>query len=521
MLRFLVFLFTLTSAFAGESAFRVAVTPDALRFAWAGPRAGEVAIRELPLHTGADLAGESRVVWKGEAQSGVARIARLDGARDRLYARYELCDAAGLALGAGQCVTDFSALPVRGNSLGSRASKKGISCQVDVGDCVALGIGQANQNIDISSLLDWQNVEPKMSFEFEGRKVGLRAGTVAGLDAALRALHGAGIRTTGILLNYVHPSFAKTSPLVHPLTSAAESPGLVSAFNTSTAEGLFFYRALLHWLVERYTREDAAFGQLAGLIIGNEVQSHWSWYHLGAAEPAVVVREYSTALRVADLATRSVHADFPLYISLDHHWALPAAEDSRRGFRGVQLIEDIAAQARRDGDFPWNVAFHPYPENLGNPRFWNDKSAPLRFDAPRITFHNLEVLPAFMAQPQFLYAGKPRRIALTEQGFHCPSGPEGEEAQAAAYALAWKKVQALAGIEAFFYHRHMDHPAEGGLHLGLREHDGSPNKNGLGRARKIWEVVRQAGTETEDAAFAFALPVVGLHDWRSVVSEKF
>ena len=512
---------TCALAQAADPGLKVGVAEQTLRLRWALPKSGRVEIREQPLHTAADLARETRTLAVTDAAAGAAEVPRFDGARDRLYAKFFLADAAThQPLGDAQCVTDFSALPRRTQSLGDNKSKKGLSCAVDLADCAALGIGQVNLNISLNALLDWKSAEPGMSFEFEGRKVGLRAGQVAALDASLLARKKAGLRTTGIFLNYVGAEKNSGSPLVHPLTAASESAGVVAAFNTATADGLFYYRAILHWLADRYTREDAAYGTLAGLIIGNEVQSHWSWYHLGAVEPGILLREYGTALRVADLATRSVHADFPLYVSLDHHWALPAAEDVRRGFGGLEVLEGLNARAHREGDFPWNVAFHPYPENLGDPRFWQDKTAPLRFDADRVTFHNLEVLPAYLSQPRFLYAGRARRIALTEQGFHCPSGADGETQQAAAYALAWKKVQALPGIECFFYHRHVDHPDEGGLHCGLREHDGSANQSGLGRARKIWDTVRAAGTPEEDAACAFALPVVGRKDWSDITAAR-
>jgi hypothetical protein len=501
---------------AGDPPLHVAVTPESLRFTWPA-RAGTLELRELPLHTSA-AEGEGRVLWSGVGAEAV--VPRFDGARDRLFAKFEL-RAERQPLGPPQHVTDFSALPRRTHSLGSLASKKGITCLLDVDDGKALGFAQSNQNINIGGLVDWQSAEPKLSFEFEGRKVGLRPAAVAQLDRELLALHAAGMRVTGILLNYVQTTTPRTSPLVHPLTDPLTITAGPAAFNTATAEGVFFYRAILHWLVERYTREDAQFGQLAGLVIGNEVQSHWSWYYLGPVEPEVLLREYTAALRIADLATRSVHADFPIYVSLEHHWTMPASEDRTHGFTGVEVLEGVNERAKREGDFPWHLAFHPYPESLGQPRFWNDRSAPLRFDAPRLTFHNLEVLPAFLHQSRFLFEGRPRRIALTEQGFHCPPGPEGELAQAAAFALAWKKVQALPDIESFLYHRHVDHPHEGGLKCGLREHDGSPNILGIGRARKIWDVVQKAGTPEEDAAFAFALPIIGRKDWSDIVATKF
>ncbi len=495
---------------------RIAVTPDSLSFAWPA-RAGVVELREMPLHTSAADA-EAKTVWSGSGAS--ATVPRWDGARDRLFAKFEL-RADGHALGAPQHVTDFSALPRRTGSLGSQANKKGLTCLLDVTDGRALGLGQASQNINIGGLVDWQSPKPKLSFDFEGRRVGLHPGAAAQLDRDLRALHGAQMRVTGILLNYVQVSTPRTSPLVHPLTDPKTITAGPAAFNTATAEGNFFYRAIIHWLVERYTRGDAEFGHLAGLVIGNEVQSHWSWYYMGPVEPEVLLREYTAALRIADLATRRVHADFPIYVSLEHHWTLPAAADRTHGFTAVEVLEGVNERAKRAGDFPWHLAFHPYPENLGRPSFWADKSAPLRFDAPRLTFQNLEVLPAFLRQPRFLYEGQVRRIALTEQGFHCPDGPNGETAQAAAFALAWKKVQAIPEIESFLYHRHVDHPNEGGLKLGVREHDGSPSVNGIGRTRLIWATMQKAGTPEEDQAFAFALPVIGRSDWNNIVATKF
>ncbi len=498
---------------------RVAVQPEKLHFSWA-ELSGTVVLREEPLHTDAKPS-EAQELWRGEAKSGGVDLPRFDGKRDRLFAKFTVLDAtSGRLWTEPKHVTDFTALPRRTTSLGSVANKKGVTCVIGEDDVVALGAGQVQENIDIGGLLDWQSAEPKMSFEFEGRKVGLRAGAVARLDASLTKKAQCGFRTTGILLNYVAKTAPRTSPLVHPLTNPAQVPAGPAAFNTATAEGHFLYRAIVHWLADRYTEDGAPHGRLAGLVIGNEVQSHWSWYHLGEVESSVLIREYSAALRAADLATRTVHADFPLFISLEHHWTMPASDNPLQGITGVEVIDGFATTARAGGDFPWNLAHHPYPENLGNPAFWNDRSAPLRLDAPRLTFHNLEVLPAFLKQPRLLFEGHVRRITLTEQGFHCPSGPQGETLQAAAFALAWKKVQALPEIEAFLYHRHVDHPHEFGLRCGLREHDGSANVVGVGRARKIWEVMQKAGTPEEDAAFAFALPVIGRKDWSDVVATK-
>jgi hypothetical protein len=514
---------------AASNQLSVAVTPDEIQFRWAAEISGTVSITILPLATNqittdvAEPPSSGRgLVWRGQASERCASISRFEGASDRLFAKYQLSSAdAKETIGFPQHVTDFSALPRRKNALSAGVSKKGITCLLDEADGVALGCAQVNENIDIGGLLDLESAAPKAHFIYEGKTIGLRPTSVALLDKHLKAAYENGQRVTGILLNNVRANTPALSPLVHPLTDPSRVPIGPSAFNTATEEGVLVYRAIIHWLVERYTREDAAFGILSGLVIGNEMQSHWSWYHLGNVDQRIVIREYSAALRIADLATRSMHEHFSIYVSLEHHWMMSASEDPTKGFSGLEAISGIQRISTEGGNFPWMLAFHPYPQNLFKSEFWNDRSAPLRFDAPRITFHNLEVLPAFLGQPEFLFEGKVRKIALTEQGFHCDAVENGEVQQAAAFALAWKKIQAIPAVESFLYHRHVDHPGEGGLLLGLRAHDGSSNVNGIGKKRAIWSVFQSAGTEKEDTAFAFALPIVGRTDWSNLISSKF
>jgi hypothetical protein len=516
----LALLILATSSFGQMvSALKVGATVDRIRFNWAA-QSSPIEICELPLHTGADLTRDARVVWAGDGSAGSSEIPRFDGKRDRLFARYQLVGANHGAIGAPQFVTDFAALPAREQSLQRPKGKKGLACIVEDEDMVALGIAWAAQNIDIGSLVDWANPKPELSFEFEGRRVGLRAGAVARLDESLKSKTERGVAVVGILLNYVKRHAPKDSPMVHPRTDPSTVPMGPAAFNTATEEGVFFYLAITHWIVERYTDPAAPHGRLTGLVIGNELQSHWQWYHLGKAPEDYVLDEYFAAVRAADLCARGVHQDFRVYLSLDHHWMLRGhSNDALREMAGVAILRGINDRAKRTGDFPWNLAFHPYPENLFEPWFWKDSIAPHRLDAPRVTFRNLEVLAAFFRQPEFLWNGQPRHIALTEQGFHCRKGKESEALQAAAYACAWKRINAIPEIESFIYHRHVDYPGEGGLNLGLRECEGG-NPNMMGRKRAIWDVFQKAGTKDEEAAFAFALPIVGRTDWSNVVQEN-
>ena len=103
-------------------------------------------------------------------------------------------------------------------------------------------------------------------------------------------------------------------------------------------------------------------------------------------------------------------------------------------------------------------------------------------------------------------------MILSEQGFHTLLTPEGESLQAAAYAYAWEKCRRLPLVDAFIYHRHVDHAHEGGLRLGLWRN--APNSVATPHSKKqIWELFRVAGTPEWDAAATPLLPVTGLKSW--------
>jgi hypothetical protein len=125
------------------------------------------------------------------------------------------------------------------------------------------------------------------------------------------------------------------------------------------------------------------------------------------------------------------------------------------------------------------------------------------------------VLLEFLQRPELKFGDESRRVILSEQGFHTPDGADGEQLQAAAYCYAWKKVQSLKGIDAFILHRHVDHAHEGGLRLGLwtrrMESVAEPERKKL-----IHEIFRAAGTDGEERAFLFALPIIGVKDWHEL-----
>jgi hypothetical protein len=390
------------------------------------------------------------------------------------------------------------------------ASKKGLQVEL-VDDALALGVKHAALNFNLAALVDPSGDTNNPSYEFQGRAYHFRKGYLERMDSQIKTLSDHGMLVYLIVLVYQSGDAAVNRVMLHP-DYDERAPNRLGAFNTSTEEGRAWFGASMEFVAQRWSRVDRKFGAVAGYIIGNEVNSHWFWSNMGATTMERFADDYLRTVRLAHDSVRKHSPNAPVYISLEHHWNIryPGGNE-RQAFAGRPFVDHFARQARAAGDFGWHMAFHPYPENLFEPRFWNDKTATTNADTPRITFKNLEVLTTYMQRDELLHNGQPRRIILSEQGFHTPNTPEGETIQAAAYCYAYKKVEAMDGIDAFILHRHVDNDHEGGLMLGLRR-----NKPVNGEAmppKKIYECFRLADTPDWEPAFEFALPIVGLKAW--------
>ncbi len=391
------------------------------------------------------------------------------------------------------------------------ASKKGLQVE-NVEDALALGVKHGALNFNLCGLVAPQGGTNNPVWASDGREHYFERGYLEGMDQQIKTLSDRGVAVTLVVLTYRSSDPEVNRIMIHPdcLTNA---PNNLGNFNTVTEEGRRWLAATLEFCAERWSRPDQKYGRVAGYIMGNEVNSHWWWANMGCVRMEEFADDYLRTVRLAHTAIRKQSGWARVYLSLEHHWNIRyEAGDEQQSFPARPFLEYFARQARGGGDFDWHLAFHPYPENLFEPRFWNDQTATTNvLTTPRITFKNIELLPEYVRRPELLYQGQPRRIILSEQGFHTPKGEDGEIQQAAAYCLAYKKIERLDGIDSFILHRHVDHAHEGGLLLGLRGNqpkDGEPQPK-----KKIYDCFRAADTPEWEKAFEFALPVIGLRNW--------
>ena len=393
----------------------------------------------------------------------------------------------------------------------SSSNPKGLQVQM-IPDALELGIHHAGLNLGLHALLAPNRVTKpgQLTAVADGFTFAINEKYVEAMDRQIKPLSDHGINVTLILITYRSPDEHIRELTIHP--KADPIKGTTMAANTITPEGRACYKALTSFVAQRWSGVDGSHGRAWGWVISNEVNSHHEWHQMGPASVEEVALQYEDQARLAweSLRRHSKHAR--LYLSLEHHWTAKNHPDPLLSCPGRTLLELFAKRAREHGDFDWNLAFHPYPTNLRDPRTWLDN---VTFDdaTPKVTFKNLEVLTKKLATPEFLYAGKSRRLSLTEQGFNFTKRPDALAEQAAAYAYAWEKITHLNGaIDSFLYHRHVDHAKEGGLLLGLWS-----NKEGTiseaNEKRPIWFALKAAGTPEWKSVAVPYLKTCGLKSW--------
>lgn len=380
------------------------------------------------------------------------------------------------------------------------------------GELDALGIGAITVNVMIHSLVSLSPAEDTVPFQWQGRTYHARTKALESFDATFREAAKHGVMVSAILLvaNPAKDSSPVVKILGHP---GATREGTFAMPNVTSEEGISLYGAILDLMAARWSRPDGKYGRVHHWIMHNEVDAGWVWTNAGAKPDIVFMDLYQRSMRLMDLIARQYDPNSHAFITLTHHWA---NKGHAQWYGSKRMIDLLAANTAAEGDFPWALAYHPYPQDLFNPRAWEDGQASFSFDSDKITPKNLEVLDAYMKQPQLLYQGKVRPVHLSENGFNSKDYSEKELAdQAAGMAMAWKKMEKLSSIESWQYHNWIDNRHEGGLKIGLRKFPDEPG-DPLGK-KPIWHLYKAFGTAEEDAAAKPYLKVIGIRDWSEVI----
>ncbi|MFI7052221.1 DUF5722 domain-containing protein [Streptosporangium canum] len=458
------------------------------------------------------------VVEPGADGAFSAEVPRMDGAQDRLHDKF-LAVADGEVLGDVHYADDLRFPSANDAPYPQVPGKKGLQVQM-TDDAEEIGVEHAGINLALDSVMMAGPGAAGNTIEHvsQGRTYYFDKGAVAGLDAQVKPLSDNGVLVNLIAIVYDNKAANSAAPkLIHP--EAERGKGTVYAFDVKTAEGEGYFTAAMEFFAQRYSRADAKYGRAWGWIVGNEIDAQQYWYNMGPQDRDVFLEQYTRAMRLTWQAVRKSDANARVYTSLTHFWTGAVGDDPKYTYKGRDVVEGLNALTKAQGDFDWNIAHHPYPENLFNPAFWNDKTATDSFDTLRITFKNIELLPRYLAQQHLLHDGRPRRVILSEQGLNSQDYTDEQlKLQAAAYAYAYYKIAFAEGIDSFILHRHVDHKQEGGLRLGLWTwDDGHAAPSNAGDRKPVHEVFAYIDTERSLEVTEFAKKIIGISDWKDVI----
>ncbi|GGD82371.1 DUF5722 domain-containing protein [Paenibacillus nasutitermitis] len=453
-------------------------------------------------------------------------VNRFDGERDRYYSKFLVVlredgegDGGIRYVDAPKSATAIDFPAAHSFPYPVALSKKGLNVQM-TDDAEELGVAHATLTVVVNSLMYKDDVDPANAIPFvsEGETYYFHKDAVVELDREIKAMSDNGTIVNLVLILYdADDPDGSTNALIHP--DAARGQGTVYAFNTANAEGVTYFKTAMEFLADRYTRQDERYGRAMGYIVGNEVDSAWIWQNMGDKTVDQFVEQYERSVRVAYQAVRKYSDSARVYISLDNAWNEPYfSNQPTRFYKGKDIVDKMNALSKRGGDYPWHLAQHPYPENMLDPRTWNDSlHVTDGFDTPKITFKNLQVIDRYMGQEAFKSGGERRRIILSEQGFHTQADtPEAQRVQAAAYAYAYYKARFLDGIDAFILFNQLDIPAAG-LNMGLWTANTALPGFVAKDKKFIYDVFKNIDTSRSLEATEFAKPIIGISDWSKAI----
>ncbi len=413
--------------------------------------------------------------------------------------------------------------PTRNMQEGILAGRKGIGgYHIGRGhssDLVDFPVTSITVNIWITRMMYLEERENTIAHEYDGKTYYFNAASVEGFDRTMLEALKHNIVVAAIIL--INPAHQSVDPVIGQLLQDEhfdEAGAFYTMPNMTSVESVHCYAAALDFLASRYNSEDNRYGRIHHWIMHNEVDAGNVWTNMGHDRPLhVFLNAYHKSMRLCYNIARKYDENSEVFASFTHSWAEPVPVDG--DYATLDLLDGLLQYSGVEGDFQWGLAYHPYPEDLNEPKTWNDQAATFAMNSPMVTFKNLEVLDKWIKLPENKYLGtRKRTVWLSENGTNSRSYSEQDLAeQAAGFAYAWKKMKHLDGIDAFQWHNWMDARGEFGLHIGLRKYpDDETDPAGK---KPVWYLYQAADTPSEDKVFEPYKSIIGINDWSEIMHE--
>lgn len=383
-----------------------------------------------------------------------------------------------------------------------------------ISDFDDLDLGSATLNMYITLFTYLTPGSGRIAHEYGGKTYYFDEDYIVNnLDRVLLEARRRDMAVAAILL--VQPaSSAVDNSLGRLLTDPSCNGGTLIMPNMTSPESVNCFAAVTDFLAQRYCRQDDMYGRVDKWIVLNEVDAASTWANAGTRPMHVLTDYYIKVLRLVYSIVRQYDSNTEVLASFTHSWTALSGDYPVRDMLGI-----INGMGKAEGDYRWGLAYHTYPWDLLNPRCWECPNSTFSMDTPCVSFRNLEVIDKWIFMPENMYLGSRKRsLWLSEAGINSRSYSDADlEEQAAGTAYAWKKIEAMDGVDAHQWHNWFDNVGDGsGALLGLRKF---PDSQYAGAPKPAWHVYQAAGTEREDEVFDRYLEVIGIGDWDIIVDS--
>ena len=392
------------------------------------------------------------------------------------------------------------------------AGKKGLGGCFNNGvqqqDLDDLRITSATVNVPLTAYMRSRQDGNSIEHRYGGKSYYFDRNQINDLDATLRGCAARNIVVAAIIL--IQPAASCPDREIGDLLQHPDfTGGFYTMPNMTSPASVNTYAAALDFLAARYCRADRQFGRIHHWIMHNEVDAGVEWTNMGNDKPMLTYTDaYMKSMRLCCHIARQYDPHTEVFASFTHSWKKAVGS-----YASLDMLNAFNDYCRAEGDFRWALAYHCYPQDLNEPKTWNDAEATYSTATSLITFKNLEVLDHWARQNENKYNGTEKRtVWLSENGTNSRTYSETDlREQAAGFAWGWKKLNALDGIDALQWHNWADNEAEFGLRIGLRKFASSAFER-----KEVWYAYQAAGTAAEDDFFRIYLPVIGIADWNII-----
>lgn len=442
---------------------------------------------------------------------------------DRLFSSFVLAVFDGTsyhAISKLAYISNPEAIALNRNPYQEPFSKKGLTLDGDMlSDAMALGVA----NISVSMTFE-QLLGEGIDFTYKGKTYHFNKETIESFDENVSACTRNNINVTAVLVN----GWNDAVPALMPSGIQRVGGANYYMFNASTKEGAETLEAIVSFLALRYSGMDGTKGKISNWIIGNEINNQ-VWNYAGPKDITTYVQEFIKGFRICYTAIKSVNSNDHIFFSTDFYWK--ETNPTLLNYAARDVIDLFAQMSREGGDMDWGLAYHPYPDPMTEPEFWDDGEVGENgicrvtdsVDSYIVNFKNLHVLTDYFKRQELLKKdGGIRHIILSEQGFSSQSPERGdvEQIQAAALAYAYYIADSNPYIDSFLLHRQVDNVSETNINIavGLWRCDMStPGVVNATGKKKAWEVYRDIDKKKSLETVRFAKGIIGIGKWSDVI----